>query len=85
MVNCSFSAVHERDMDILFMESLVSDPNFTTLVLSKTKYSAKEFQVLSAALSETETNLGETDICVILCVSLTGRISVYAETSSFGQ
>ena len=57
MVNCSFNAVHERDMDILFMESLASDPNFTTLVLSKTKYSGKEFQVLSTALSETETNL----------------------------
>lgn len=66
MVNCSFNAVHERDMDILFMESLASDPNFTTLVLSKTKYSGKEFQVLSTALSETEMNLGETDICVIL-------------------
>lgn len=66
MVNCFFNAVHERDMDILFMESLASDPNFTTLVLSKTKYSGKEFQVLSTALSETETNLGETDICVIL-------------------
>lgn len=66
MVNCSFNAVYERDMDILFMESLVADPNFTKLVLSKTKYSGKESQVISAALSETEPNLGETDICVVL-------------------
>lgn len=66
MVNCSFNAVHERDMDILFLESLAADSNFTKLVLSKTKFCGKEFQVLSAALSETEPDLGETDICIVL-------------------
>ena len=66
MVNCSFNAVHERDMDILFLESLVSDPDFMKLVLGKTDYAGKEFRVLGAALSETENNLGETDIGVIL-------------------
>lgn len=66
MVNCSFNTVRERDMDILFLESLVSDPDFTKLVLSNTDYAGKEFRVLSAALSETENNLGETDIGVIL-------------------
>ena len=68
MINCFFNAVHERDMDILFMESLVTDPNFTNLVLSKTRYFGKDFQVLNAALSETEPDLGETDICVVLQV-----------------
>lgn len=68
MINCSFNAVHERDMDILFLEALVSDLGFTKLVLSKTKFGDQEFQVLSAALSETETGLGETDICVVLQV-----------------
>lgn len=66
MIHCSFNAVHERDMDILFLEALASDSGFTNLVLSKTKYCNKEFQVLGAALSETETDLGETDISVIL-------------------
>lgn len=68
MINCSFNAVHERDMDIMFLEALVSDPGFTKLVLSKTKFGDQGFQVLSAALSETETGLGETDICVVLQV-----------------
>lgn len=66
MVNCSFNAVHERDMDILFLESLASDPDFTRLVLSKTKFCGKAFQVLNAALSVIEADLGETDICVVL-------------------
>lgn len=66
MVNCSFNAVHERDMDIIFLESLASDPGFTKLVLEKTPYAGKEFQILSAALSVTETDLGETDICIVL-------------------
>ena len=68
MIDCSFNTVHERDMDILFLESLVSDPDFMKLVLSKTDYAGKEFCVLSAALSETENNLGETDIGVVLQV-----------------
>ena len=66
MISCSFNAVHERDMDILFLESLASDTGFVNLVLSKTRFSGKDFQVLSAALSETETDLGETDVCVVL-------------------
>ena len=66
MINCSFNTVHERDMDILFLESLASDPDFTKLVLSKTRFIGKEFRIISAALSETETDLGETDICIVL-------------------
>lgn len=66
MINCTFNAVHERDMDLLFLEALVSDIGFANLVLSKTRFCNKEFQVLRATLSETETDLGETDICVIL-------------------
>lgn len=68
MVNCSFSAVHERDMDILFLESLASDPDFVKLVLSKTEYCGQPFTVISVALSETEAGLGETDICIVLQV-----------------
>ena len=68
MVNCSFNAVHERDMDILFLESFASDPDFTKIVLSKTRFSEKNFRILSAALSETETDLGETDISIVIQV-----------------
>ncbi len=53
-------------MDILFLEAFASDAGFANLVLSKTRYCNKEFQVLRAALSETEADLGETDICVVL-------------------
>lgn len=66
MVECSFNAVYERDMDILFLEALASDPDFMKMVLFHTKFRNQEFQVLSAALSETEPGLGETDICVVL-------------------
>ena len=66
MINCSFNAVHERDMDLLFMEALVCDAGFRNLVLSKTRFCNREYQVLRAALSETEPDLGETDICVVL-------------------
>lgn len=58
MINCSFSTVHERDMDILFLEALVSDQGLTELVLSKTGFSGQAFLVLSGALSETEPDLG---------------------------
>lgn len=66
MTHCSFSTVRERDMDLLFLESIVSDPNFAKLVLSKTCYAGKEFKVVDAALSRTELYLGESDITVIL-------------------
>ena len=66
MINCSFSTVHERDMDILFLEALVSDQGFTELVLSKTGFRGQAFRVLSGALSETEPVLGESDITIIL-------------------
>lgn len=66
MINCSFNTVHERDMDLLFLESLVCDTGFINLILSKTRFCNRKYQVLRAALSETEPDLGETDICVVL-------------------
>lgn len=78
MINCSFNTVHERDMDILFLESLASDRDFMKLVLSKTKFSGKEFRVLSTALSETEPGLGETDICVVLQIE-NARVGILIE------
>ena len=66
MTRCSFATVRERDMDILFLEAIVSDPDFAKLVLSKTVFVGKDFKVIDAALSRTELHLGESDITVIL-------------------
>lgn len=66
MTRCSFSTVRERDMDLLFLESIVTDPGFCSLVLEKTDYANKSFRVLDAQLSRTELDLGESDLTVIL-------------------
>ena len=66
MVTCSFHTVRERDMDLLFLEAFASDPDFTRLVLSKTGFRGKEYRMISAALSENEPDLGETDISIVL-------------------
>jgi len=66
MTNCSFATVRERDMDLLFLECIVSDPDFGSLVLSHTKYKDKSFSVIDAALSRTELDLGESDITIIM-------------------
>ena len=66
MTHCSFSTVRERDMDLLFLESIVTDPGFCELVLEKTDYAHKPFRVLDAQLSRTEIDLGESDLTVIL-------------------
>lgn len=66
MVNCSFSTVRERDMDLLFLEAFASEPEFVQLVLEETPYAGKKISVLDAQLSRTELDLGESDITVIL-------------------
>lgn len=66
MIHCSFSTVRERDMDLLFLESIVTDPGFCALVLENTDYAQKPFRILDARLSRTELDLGESDLTVIL-------------------
>lgn len=66
MTHCSFSTVRERDMDLLFLESIVTDPGFCELVLENTDYAQKPFRILDAQLSRTELDLGESDLTVIL-------------------
>lgn len=66
MVHCSFSTVRERDMDLLFLETFASNPEFVQLVLKKTTYAGKEISVIDAQLSRTELDLGESDLTVIL-------------------
>lgn len=48
MTRCSFSMVRERDMDLLFLQSIVTDHGFCELVLEQTPYAQKAFQVLDA-------------------------------------
>ena len=66
MTHCSFSTVRERDMDLLFLESIVTDLGFCELVLKNTDYAQKSFRILDAQLSRTELDLGESDLTVIL-------------------
>lgn len=66
MTNCSFATIRERDMDLLFLEAIVSDPDFGALVLSHTKYKEKNFSVIDAVLSRTELELGESDITIVM-------------------
>ena len=52
-------------MDLLFMESVVTDPGFLREVMNKTELHNCEFEVLDASLSVTDTALGESDITII--------------------
>lgn len=66
MPQCLFSRIRERDMDVLFLNAMVTDYEFGKLVLSKTKYSGANFVVKNVELSHTEPGLGESDITVIV-------------------
>ena len=63
-----FGNIQERDMDLLFMESIATDREFVRLFLDKAAEKYDAFDVLSVALSETEPGLGESDITAILSV-----------------
>ncbi len=63
-----FSTLRERDMDLLFLEEIGSDPGFAKLIVNQTKWVGRDFTVDSIELSHTETNLGESDITVILTI-----------------
>ena len=63
---CSLCAVYEHDMDVLFMQGVLSDNGFLSLFLNKTDWCDKNLKAIHAELSNTELNLGETDITVIL-------------------
>lgn len=59
-----FSTIHERDMDLLFLEAISTDKGFAQLFISKTKWRGKDFVVESVELSKTDPYLGESDITV---------------------
>ncbi len=60
------NTISERDMDLLFVESIVTDRDFCALLINKTDLQGKRFEVLSAELSKSDSDLGESDITVII-------------------
>ena len=62
------NTISERDMDLLFVESALTDPEFSRLLVDKTDLEGKTFQILSAELSKADKDLGETDITVVIDV-----------------
>lgn len=69
MISLQFNnTISERDMDLLFVESITTDPGFASFVVSKTDLKGKSIHVLHAELSKTDNYLGESDITVIVDV-----------------
>ncbi|WP_455502350.1 hypothetical protein [Gemmiger sp.] len=82
---CKFGNIQERDMDLLFLESIVTDTAFVKLLLEKIEksdklqdrifklgkahLSEKPFSVLSVELSATDPELGESDITAVIEIS----------------
>ena len=63
------NTINERDMDLLFTESILTDPDFCQLLINKTDLNGKPFQVLSAELSKADSKLGESDITIVIDVN----------------
>lgn len=69
MIELQFNnTICERDMDLLFIESVLTDPEFCSLLLDKTDMKGKPFQVLAAELSKSDSDLGESDITIVVDV-----------------
>lgn len=64
-----FSTIHERDMDMLFLEAIGTDRDFADLFVSKTKWTGKEYTVEKIQLSKTDEELGESEITVTINTS----------------
>ena len=60
------NTICERDMDMLFIQSVLTDKGFCRLVIDKTDLAGKDFSVLNAELSKTDEELGESDITIIV-------------------
>ena len=67
MISLHFNnTISERDMDLLFIESITTDPGFASFVIEKTDLKGKSVHVLLAELSKADSYLGESDITVIV-------------------
>ena len=60
------NTISERDMDLLFAESVLTDPGFCQLLINKTDLAGKTYKILSAELSKADAELGESDITVVI-------------------
>ena len=60
------NTISERDMDLLFAESILTDSGFCRLLIDKTDLKGMPFQTLSAELSKADSGLGESDITVVV-------------------
>lgn len=69
MISLEFNnTITERDMDLLFAESVLTDPGFCRLLIEKTDLKGKPFRVLGVELSKSDSDLGESDITVLVDV-----------------
>ena len=70
-VNCSFSYVSERDMDLLFMQLFLSDTGFLKMFLDEAGIHGETIRVTGAELSKSDAQLGESDITVSVMINNT--------------
>ena len=68
MVNCKYSTVRERDMDLLFLELLATDAGFVDLLVSRAELIGKPL-VKSIELSRSDAELGESDITAVIAIN----------------
>ena len=67
MISVQFNnTISERDMDLLFVESVLTDPGFCQLLINKTDIVGRPYKILSAELSKEDAELGESDITVVI-------------------
>lgn len=64
MIECRFSDVSERDMDLLFLEEMVSSQEFLNIFLSK--INLPDATVCSVEQSKVDVEYGESDMTVIV-------------------
>ena len=60
------NTICERDMDLMFVESVLTDSEFCNILLDKANIYVDSFQVVSAELSKSDSELGESDITVVI-------------------
>lgn len=75
MATCNFNSLYERDMDLMLLESIISDKEFTRLLVNAKplhgevqSLEGKEFEVENVELSNYDADLGESDLTVILTI-----------------
>lgn len=73
MAICAFGALRERDMDLMFLETIASDKGFIRLLVDATgRFKDKVYEVEcieNIELSNYDAELGESDITVILKIN----------------